>query len=149
MKIQRNCLVEIAYRIAEPEGEVLESSEEEGLMTVRIGGEDLPPALENALEGKQVGDEVKVSLAPGEAFGEYNPDGVVAIAKADFPEEVSMEPGELICVEVHEDEDGEEGEEITMRVLEVQEDSVILDANHPLADRALEFWVRVETVRPS
>ena len=146
MKIQPGSLVELSYRISGSDGEVFDSSDEDGPMVVEFGSEDLPPALEAALVGHEVGFEVEVSFAPGEAFGAYNPDGVVALAKADFPEDVTMDIGECIAVSV-EDEDAGTTEELEMRVLEIQEDSVILDANHPLADKALVFWVRVETVR--
>ena len=115
-------------------------------MSFEFGCEELPPALEDALAGKEVGYEVEVSFEPGEAFGEYNPDGVVALAKSDFPEDVEMAIGEWICVTVEDEEKGS-NEELEMRILEIHTDSVILDANHPLADKALDFWVRVESVR--
>lgn len=146
MRIQPGSLVELSYRISGDDGELFDSSDEDGPMLVEFGREDLPPALEAALTDKEVGHEVELSFGPGEAFGAYNPDGVVALAKSDFPTDVTMELGECIAVTV-EDEDAGTSEELEMRVLEIQEDSVILDANHPLADKALVFWVRVESVR--
>ncbi|MFT5052771.1 MAG: FKBP-type peptidyl-prolyl cis-trans isomerase 2 [Chlamydiales bacterium] len=146
MKIQPGSLVELSYRISGNDGEVFDSSDDDGPMVVEFGSEDLPPALEEALAGKEAGAEVEVAFEPGEAFGAYNPDGVVALAKSDFPEEVTMEVGECIAVTVEDEESGA-SEELEMRVLEIHEDSVILDANHPLANKALNFWVRVETVR--
>lgn len=146
MKIRPGCLVELSYRISGRDGEVFDSSDEEGPLAFQFGNDELPSALESELEGKEVGHEVEVSLDAGEAFGAYNPDGVVALAKSDFPEDVKMEIGEMIAVTV-EDEEAGTSEELPMRVLEIHEDSVILDANHPLADKPLEFWVRVDDVR--
>ena len=100
MKIQQGCLVDISYRIAEPGGDVLESSDEEGPMTVEIGSDDLPAALDAALEGKTVGDEIEVSLAAGEAFGAHDPDGLVPLSKSDFPDDVAMEVGKWIVKRV-------------------------------------------------
>ena len=148
MQISNGTLVELSYTIEDPDGEVLESSEQSGPLEYQHGQGELPPALEEALEGKQPGDEVVVSLGPGEAFGEYNVDGLVSVPRSEFPEETELVVGDSISVTVEESESGEP-EELTMRIAEVNAEAVVLDANHPLADRAVVFRVQVLTVAPA
>ena len=146
MKIQRGSLVELEYRISDEEGQVHDSSEEGGSLTYTHGMEELPPGLEEALDGLEVGAEVDVTLPAGEAFGDFNPDGIVTVPRAEFPEEVELAVGESIEVRI-EDDDGEE-DDLEMRIVEISPDGVVLDANHPLASKAARFEVKVLGVSP-
>ena len=147
MKISSGTLVELSYVIEDPQGEVLESSEQSGPLDYQHGQGELPPALEEALEGKQPGDDVEVSLGPGEAFGEYNVDGLVSVPRSEFPEETELIVGDSIELTVEESESGEP-EQLTMRIAEVSPEAVVLDANHPLANQAVVFRVQVLSVAP-
>jgi len=142
LKISSGTLVELSYTIESPDGEVLESSEQSGPLDYQHGQGELPPALEEALEGKQAGEDVVVSLGPGEAFGEYNVDGLVSVPRTEFPEDAELTVGDSISVTVEESESGEP-EDLTMRIAEVNAEAVVLDANHPLADQAVVFRVQV------
>jgi FKBP-type peptidyl-prolyl cis-trans isomerase 2 len=148
LKISSGTLVELSYVIESPDGEVLESSEQSGPLDYQHGQGELPPALEEALEGKQPGEDVTVSLGPGEAFGEYNVDGLVSVPRAEFPEDAELVVGDHISVTVEESESGEP-EELSMRIAEVSPEAVVLDANHPLADQAVVFRVQVLGVAPA
>ena len=147
MKISSGTLVELSYAIEDPHGEVLESSEQSGPLDYQHGQGELPPALEEAREGKEAGEDVVVSLGPGEAFGEYNVDGLVSVPRSELPEDTELVVGDSISVTVEESESGEP-EELTMRIAEVSAEAVVLDANHPLADRAVVFRVQVLGVAP-
>ena len=79
MSIETGRMVELEYTLASPEGEVLETSEgEEPLLYVHGTGE-LPDSVEEALDGKDVGDSVRVDLGPDELFGAYDPGGIVQV----------------------------------------------------------------------
>lgn len=145
MKIRNACVVELAYVISRPDGEVLETSDDSGPLEYVHGEGELPPALEDALEGRERGDEVEVDLAPGEAFGDYDADGIVMVPRSELPPDVELVSGEWITVTV-DDGDGER-EELEMRIVEASAESVVLDANHPLASEAVRFQVRVLSVR--
>lgn len=144
MKIRPGCLVELEYTILDDEGGIHETSDEGGPLEYVHGTGELPPALEEALEGGEAGTELELTLPPGEAFGDYNPDGIVTVPRGDFPEDVELVPGESIEVHI-EDDDGEE-DTLEMRVVEVGPDGVVLDANHPLASREVTFRVKVLSV---
>ncbi|MCI0549292.1 MAG: hypothetical protein L0027_18655, partial [Candidatus Rokubacteria bacterium] len=91
---------------------------------------------------------LEVTLAPAEAFGEYNPEGLVSVPRADLPPDVELVRDEWITVVVHGDEAGEEEVgEMDMRIVEAGGDEVILDANHPLAGQAVTFKLEVLSVR--
>ena len=91
-------------------------------------------ALEQALEGKHAGDDVRVQVEPEEAFGDYD------------PELVRLEPtsryGEGLAVGMEVEEDGN-----LYLVTDIAEGKVVLDANHPLAGMALRFHLQVISVR--
>lgn len=145
MNIQQNTLVELAYIILGPDGEVVESSEEtEPLIFVQGDGE-VPEGLEKALEGKAEGDEVEVHFETGEAFGDFDPDGLVTVPRDQFPEEADVQVDDIVPVTI-EDDDGNK-EEIEMRVEEVNADAVIMDMNPPLAGKEATFQVKVLSVR--
>ena len=145
MKIQSNSLIELEYNISDVTGDVHESSRDDGPLEVRMGVEELPPRLEEALVGKVAGDEVQLTLAASEAFGEFDPEGLVTVPRADFPEDAELEPGLEIVLQIETD-DGNEDEELETRVVEVNAEAVVLDANHPLAGKQVTFWVKVREV---
>ncbi|TDJ66625.1 MAG: peptidylprolyl isomerase [Planctomycetota bacterium] len=149
LKIRQNSRVELDYTIAGTDGEIYESSAENGPLTYVQGEDEIPPLLQAALEGRAVGEEVELVLAPADAFGEYDPDGIVSIPPAEFPEDTEVEPGDLVPVTIELDDEGGECEEIEMRVVEVTPDAVILDMNPALAGKTITFTVRVLSVRNS
>jgi FKBP-type peptidyl-prolyl cis-trans isomerase SlyD len=151
VKITRGAFVSLTYRIRNQDGEVVESSDEDGPMAYLHGYAEVPAGLEEALDGKQAGDDVIVTLPPGEAYGDYNPDGILPVARDQFPEDAEIVPGDVIPVQIQqEDDDPEaEGEMIDMRVLEISPEAIVLDANHPLAGQEVTFDVRVVAVRPA
>lgn len=149
MKIASGCIVEIDYELRDAEGELVEDASDGGRMTYLHGNEEIPEGLEKELEGREVGAELHVSLPPGQAYGEYNPAGIVAVPRDHFPPDAEIVPGDWIDVRLA-DEDGEEredGEALEMKVVEISPEAIVLDANHPLAGQACSFDVKVVSVR--
>lgn len=147
MKIEDGCLIELEYELRNSKGEVIESSTTGTLMTYLHGNEEIPPKLEGQLVGRDVGEKVVVTLAPVDAYGEFNPDGIVAVPRSEFPEDAEIVPGDWVSIEVS----GEEGEgskgEMEMRVVEIAPEAITLDANHPLAGEEITFDLKVRSVR--
>jgi len=125
MKIQKNTMVSIALTLSDENGNVIEENDEE-LIYLHGGHGHLFEKLENALEGKSVGDSFKVNLAPLEAFGEFREDLVSKELLSDLPEDV----------EVGMEMDGEE-EGVIYAVLEIDETHALVDGNHPYAGHTL------------
>jgi FKBP-type peptidyl-prolyl cis-trans isomerase SlyD len=147
LKIESGCLIELEYELRNSKGEVIEASTAGALMTYLHGNEEIPPKLEGQLTGRDVGEKVVVTLAPADAYGEFNPDGIVAVPRSEFPEDAEIVPGDWVSIEVS----GEEGEEakgeMEMRVVEIAPEAITLDANHPLAGEEITFDLKVASVR--
>lgn len=153
MKISEGQIVELVYTLEVEGGEVVESSTEEGPLQYLHGAGEIPELLEEALNGKTTGDKLELTLKPEDAFGEYDVDALTTVPRDEFPEDAELEKDQWIQVQVmmdeeDEQEEGEEGEfDMDMRVVEVNAESVILDANHPLAGKTITYKVEVKETR--
>jgi len=144
LKIAPNCIVELEYEITSPDGTVFETSADAGVMSYLHGSDEIPPRLASALEGKEVGNKVVVDFEVGEAFGPYNPDGLVSVPREEFPPDAEVVPGDWVEL-LAQSEEGEE-ETIEACIVEIAPDAIVLDANHPLANEAVKFAVTVVSV---
>ena len=139
MQINRGAVVTLAYELKTSEGEPLEEDDAEMAYLHGYGG--IFPKVEEALEGKEVGHEVSVTLEPEDAFGEYDAELLRVEPRNRFPEtlEVGMQfegvPGE------------DAGEARIYTITDITGDSVVVDANHPLAGERLWFRCAVRAVR--
>jgi FKBP-type peptidyl-prolyl cis-trans isomerase SlyD len=129
----------LGYQVFDAEGELVETGDSE--LCCLIGYGVLFPALEERLEGLAQGASRTVMLRPEQAFGLRNPEAQVEVDRSDFPEDVAA--GD--CYEA-EDEDGRP---VLLQVLDVSEDAVLVDSNHPLAGQILRFEVEAREVRPA
>lgn len=145
MKVVKNSVVTLNYRVTTPEGAEVDDGKE-ALVYLHGGHDDLFPKLEEALEGKSVDDTVTVRLHADEAFGEYDPELVHTETLDNLPDEVEV--GMELEGEPADEEDADE-EVIIYRVTEINGDEATLDGNHPLAGQALIFTCTVATVRPA
>lgn len=128
MKITKNRLVHIDYRLSDADGNHLNPDENE-LIYLHGGYGHVFQAFEDALEGKEVGESFKVTLTPDEAFGEYDEDLIVQEPLSELPEDI------FIGMELDTDDESE-----TLYVVtNIQDDFALLNANHPLAGRTLTF----------
>jgi len=146
MRIEKGKRVVLRYQLFDEKGELLESSEEGEPMEYEHGAGEIAPGLEGALEGKAVGEKVRVTLPPEEAFGRTDPGLIVSVARSEIPDDVTLSVGEYLPVALAEAPEDLAGEEIEFRIVEVGEDDVVLDANHPLADEAVTFALEVLSV---
>jgi FKBP-type peptidyl-prolyl cis-trans isomerase SlyD len=129
----------LGYQVFDAEDALVETGESE--LCCLIGYGVLFPALEEKLEGLGQGAHRTVLLRPAQAFGERNPEAQVEVDRADFPEDVAA--GD--CYEA-EDEDGRP---VLLQVLDVTDEGVLVDSNHPLAGQTLRFEVEAREVRPA
>ncbi len=146
MKITRGCRVVLRYELFDRGGEMLESSEEGEPMEYVHGAEEIAPALERALAGKQAGDKVRVTLPPAEAFGEIDAGLIVSVPRSEIPPEMPLSVGEYLPIELEDAPEDLADEEVEFRIVEVGEEEVVLDANHPLAGETVTFALEVVSV---
>jgi FKBP-type peptidyl-prolyl cis-trans isomerase SlyD len=141
MTIAQHKVVTIHYKVMDVDSdEIIDSSENSDPMTYLHGARNIIPGLEQALEGKSVGDEVEVTVPPAEAYGERSDDRIQQVPKEAFQEMEKIEPGMAVTAQT------DQGQ-INLMVTEVDETTVTVDANHPLAGKSLKFEVKIEAVR--
>lgn len=143
MKIAKNSVVSLRYELINAEGdhEVLEKVEDP-ISYLHGGYDGIFPLVEEALHGKNIGDKVSVTLQPDDAFGEYEHELVEVEARSSFPEDVAVGMQFEGAPEESDDEDF-----ILYTVVEVGDDEVTVDGNHPLAGKTVTFNCMVTGVR--
>jgi FKBP-type peptidyl-prolyl cis-trans isomerase SlyD len=145
MNIAKNMVVSLNYSARTPEGQEVDSSEGQGPLVYLHGYEQVLPGLERALEGKTAGDHVAISLAPADAYGEYDDGLDLRVPKDAFPEDAwaQIQPG-VRFVAAH---PAEPEREVLFHVIELEDDTALITGNHPLAGETLNFEVDVIEVR--
>ncbi|GAA4652214.1 peptidylprolyl isomerase [Kistimonas scapharcae] len=140
MTISDQKAVLIHYTLKNDQGEVLDSSAGHPPLAYLHGAGNIIEGLENALVGKQAGDKLQVTVEPAEAYGEYDENLVQEVPMESFAGIETIEPGMQFHAE------GPFGPQI-VTVTAVTEESVVVDANAPLAGETLHFDVEVVEVR--
>ncbi len=125
--------VKIHYSGRLANGTVFDSSEGKTPLEFSIGSNQVIPGFENGVEGMTVGEKKTVDIPKEEAYGDYREDLIVNFGKDQIPPDINPEVGQQYQMMQ------ENGQPIIVTVREVQEDSVVLDANHPLAGQDLTF----------
>ncbi|KAA0695045.1 peptidylprolyl isomerase [Halopseudomonas laoshanensis] len=141
MQIAANKAVSIEYTLTNDAGEVLDSSAGGGPLVYLHGAGNIIPGLEQALDGKQVGDELKVSVEPENAYGEFSAELVAVLGRNMFEGVDELEVG----MQFH--ASGPDGGMQIVTITAVEGDEVTVDGNHPLAGQRLTFEVKVAGVR--
>ncbi len=140
MKIGKGRVVRMNYTLRDEGGATIESSQGREPLTYLHGLGSLIPGLEKILDGSEAGLKTTVTVLPQDAYGEKDPQAVIRAARGDFPEGLTLEPGVEVQAETP---DGP----ISFIVISLEGDEVVLDANHPLAGKALTFDLEVLEVR--
>lgn len=139
-QVAEDLVVKIDYELT-VDGEVLDSSKEDGPLEYLQGHKNIIPGLENELSGMKVGESKKVTVAPADGYGELEDDAFMDVPRGEFPDEVPLEVG--VELEITD----RDGDIMLARIVEVGDDVITLDTNHPLAGKTLEFDVTVVGLR--
>ena len=133
-------IVSIDYTLTDEQGTLLDSSDGREPLSYVHGAGQIVPGLERALEGKSPGDSVQVTVPPQDAYGERSPDLLQTVPREQFPAGTVPEVGQQFQVQMP------TGARL-VTVANVDDDAVLIDANHPLAGHELNFDVTVKDVR--
>jgi len=143
MQVAKNTVVTLDYNVTDPDGELVDAGKEP-LVYLHGGYDDIFPMIEEALQGKSIGESVVVKMQPDDAFGEYDAELVQIEPRKSFPQELQ------VGMQFEGLPEGEDEDEVMIyRVTEIADDRVVLDGNHPLAGMALVFTCTVTAVRPA
>lgn len=138
MKIEKDTVVTMRCRIADERGPLIQDGKQP-VSYLHGGYDNTLPKIEQALEGRAVGDAFTLVLAPADAFGEVDPALLRTLPKSEFPPGVKV-GGQLELP-------GPDGTPHPYTVVKVKGPQVLLDGNHPLAGRTLKLSIEVTEVR--
>ena len=143
MAIKKGDKVKVHYTgTLAADGRQFDSSLEREPLEFVMGGGSLIPGFENALLGREPGEKVHVVIPADEAYGASDPEKIFAVARAQVPDHIPLEPGTRLELT------SEKGS-MPVVIAEVGPDEITLDANHELAGKDLVFDIDIlEAVSP-
>ncbi len=141
LSITQDSHVTLHYRISLEDGTELESSFGDEPLEFTMGEDLLTEGMEMSLINLKQGDKQNITLTPEQTYGDRDPENIHDLSSSDFPSDMKPEKGQVIAF------DTPAGDDINGVVLEVKEDYVSVDFNHPLAGNNLVFEVEILKVK--
>jgi peptidylprolyl isomerase len=129
--------VRIHYTGTLTDGQTFDSSEGRDPLEFTIGSGQIIPGLEAALPGMTVGDKKTVEVPADEAYGQPDPNAQQAVPRGEIPDDIPLDLGTQLQVQTP------QGQVMPVTVVDVTEEQVTLDANHPLAGKDLTFNIEL------
>lgn len=134
--ITKGSVVRFEYTVSDENGEVLQSNKGKEPVSYTHGKQEIIPGLEKGLAEMSVNEEKSIRVKPEEAYGQVDPKGFKEIPRSELPLN-DPQVGTPLTAR------GPQGEDVLIHIHEVKEETVILDFNHPLAGKTLNFDVKV------
>jgi FKBP-type peptidyl-prolyl cis-trans isomerase 2 len=132
--------VQVHYKGTFEDGTVFDSSYDRGeTIGFTVGAGEMIPGFDAAVNGMKVGETKTVTIEPASAYGEHNPDGIQAVPKESFPENFEFEQGLVI-------EGSVQGQPVRGVISQVEDEVVVVDFNHPMAGKNLNFDIELVQV---
>lgn len=135
--------VKVHYHGKLRSGETFDSSNGREPLEFTLGSGQVIKGFDDGVKGMQVGDKKTVEIPVGDAYGEKNNDMLIEFPKDQFPPELNPEVGMQLMM------NNGQGQQFPVNIVEVKEDSVVLDANHPLAGQDLIFDLELVEIVPT
>lgn len=132
--------VRIHYTGTLSDGATFDSSEGRDPLEFTVGSGQIIPGLDAALPGMEVGDTKTVEVPADDAYGQPDPNARQAVPRTEIPDHIPVDPGTQLQVQTP------QGQTLPVTVVEVTDEQVILDANHPLAGQDLTFAIELVAI---
>lgn len=139
--IARNTVVSLEYRLTNPKGEELDKSAEDSPLLYLHGHRNIVTGLEEALEGRAVGERVEVQVPPSKGYGVLRKIKPQKVLRSKFPEDATLTKGARFLMQ------GPDGKPMPIYVTKVMGREVTVTSQHPLAGVTLCFDCTVKAVR--
>jgi FKBP-type peptidyl-prolyl cis-trans isomerase 2 len=136
-KVKEGDTVKVHYTGTLKNGEVFDSSKDKEPLEFTLGEGQLIPGFEKAVVGMAIGDSASIDIPSDEAYGEEREDLIINVPKDQLPEDITPQVGMQLQVNQG------NGQPIPVRIKEVGETELTLDANHPLAGQDLSFEIEL------
>lgn len=142
-QVQNGDKVRVHYHGKLRSGETFDSSEGREPLEFTVGGGQVIPGFDQGVMGMQVGDKRTVEIDVNNAYGEKSQEMIIEFPKNQFPDDMNPEVGMQLMM------NNGQGQQFPVTITEVKEESVMLDANHPLAGQDLIFDIELVEIVPT
>lgn len=132
--------VKIHYTGTLEDGTQFDSSKDRDPLQFEVGSGQVIPGFDKAVEGMAVGEEKSVTIASDEAYGPRREQMVQEVPKTALPPDLEPEEGMALQAQ------GQDGQPINLTVTEIGDDTITVDANHPLAGKDLKFDIELVAI---
>ena len=129
--------VKVHYTGKLDDGTVFDSSDGRDPLEFTIGEGQIIPGFETGVQGMEPGEAKTVKIPADQAYGPHREEGVLVVNRTELPPDMNPEVGEELEVRY------QEGQATVVRVTDAAEETVTLDANHPLAGKDLTFDIEL------
>ena len=140
---QQGDKVRVHYHGTLRTGETFDSSEGREPLEFTVGSGQVIKGFDEGVNGMNVGEKRTLEIGVQDAYGETNQDLIIEFPKAQFPAEMTPEVGQQLMMS------NGSGQSFPVTIKEIKEDSVLLDANHPLAGQDLIFNIELVEIVPT
>ncbi len=134
---KQNDKVKVHYTGTLDDGTVFDSSRDRDPFEFTIGAGQVIPGFETGLVGMAIGDTKTVKIEPEDAYGKVREDLILEINKSEIPADIEPQVGQQLQI------NQSDGKVIPVTISNVTDDKITLDANHPLAGKALSFEIEL------
>lgn len=132
-QVKKGDTVKVHYHGKLEDGSTFDSSEGREPLEFEVGGGMVIPGFDNGVTGMAIGEKKTINIPADEAYGPKQEELIMEFPKDRFPQDLTPEVGMQLAM------NNGSGQQIPVTITEVKEDAVVLDANHPLAGKALIF----------
>ncbi|MBC5841875.1 peptidylprolyl isomerase [Flavobacterium sp. F-380] len=136
-QVKENNTVKVHYTGKLANGQVFDTSEGKEPLAFTLGQGSLIPGFEKGLIAMKLNEKKTINITKDDAYGDPREDLIIEVPKSELPQEMAPEVGMGLVSRTP------EGQEMNLLVVEVREESVVLDGNHPLAGKDLIFDLEV------
>lgn len=133
--------VAIHYTGTLADGATFDSSQGRDPLEFVVGSGQIIPGLDKAIPGMEVGDKKVVEIVADEAYGQADPNARQAVPRKEIPADIPLDLGTQLQLQ------SPTGQVMPVTIVEVTEDEVTLDANHPLAGKDLTFAIELVEIK--
>jgi peptidylprolyl isomerase len=135
--VKRGDTVSVHYTGTLDDGTVFDTSEGGPPLVFKVGSGQVIAGFEDGVLGMEIGETRDITIPPEQAYGEYHEELVGVVPRSFFPPDVNPAIGLSFELQL------QSGETLAVRIIDIEGDEIVLDANHPLAGETLHFKVRL------
>ncbi|MBS3819478.1 peptidylprolyl isomerase [bacterium] len=136
-KVKTGDKVKIHYTGRLKDGKVFDSSKNRDPLEFETGSGQIIKGVEDAVIGMEPGEKKNISIAPENAYGNYDEKLLIDVPKEKLPQDVTPQKGSTLRLV------DKQGRAVPVKITEIKDNSIQVDANHPLAGKELDFEVEL------